>query len=94
MNKKNKVEEEKFRVEDDKKILTKRLEEKTSWVTRISNMKSETLGQMMIENHELNVKDIEITRLKLQNKQKRNDLKREKEFIDSFNKPSDTLNNG
>ena len=37
-------------------------------------------------HHELNVKDIEISTLKLQN-----ELKREKEFADSFNKPNEAI---
>ena len=45
----------------------------------------------MIANHELNGKGIEITTLKLQNEQLRNDLKREKEFAESFNKPSEAI---
>ena len=89
---KKKVEEEKVMIEDDKRILTNRLEEKISEVTRIANMQLETLGQMMIANHELNAKDIEITTLKLQNEQLRNDLKREKEFFDSFNKLIEAIN--
>ena len=52
-------------IEDDKRVLTSRLEERSSEVTRIANMQLETLGQMMIANHELNAKDIEITTLKL-----------------------------
>ena len=52
-------------IEDDKRILTNRLEEKTLEVTRISNMQLESLSQMIIENFELNAKDIEITTLKL-----------------------------
>ena len=78
-------------VEDDKRILTNRLEEKTSKVTRIVKMRLETLGQMMIANHKLNAKDIEIIALNLQNEQLRNDLKREKEFVDSFNKLSEAI---
>ena len=45
----------------------------------------------MNANHELNAKDIEIITLKLQNKQLINDLKREKEFVESFNKPSEDI---
>ena len=41
-------------------------------------MQLETLNQMMIANHELNGKDIEITKMKLYNEQLRNGLKREK----------------
>ena len=62
-------------IEDDKRILTNRLEEKTSEVNRIAHMQLETLNQMMIANHELNGKNIETTTLKLQNEQLRNDLK-------------------
>ena len=43
-------------------------------------------------HHELNVKDIEITTLKLQNEKLQNDLKREKEFAKSFNKPNEAIN--
>ena len=46
---------------------------------------------MMNIHHELNVKDIEINTLKLQNEQVQNDLKREKEFVDSFNKPNEAI---
>ena len=42
-------------------------------------------------HHELNVKDIEITTLKLQNEQLQNDLKREKEFAESLNKPNEAI---
>ena len=52
-------------IEDDKRILTNKLVEKTSKVNRIAHMQLETLNQMMITNHELNGKDIEITTLKL-----------------------------
>ena len=45
----------------------------------------------MIENHELNAKDIKITILKLHNEQLRNDLKREKYFSKSFNRPSEAI---
>ena len=54
-------------IEDNKRILAIRLEDKISTVTRIANTQLETLSQMMIENHELNTKDIEITTLNLQN---------------------------
>ena len=54
-------------------------------------MQVDTLSQMMNIHHELNVKDIEITTLKLQNEQLQNDLKREKEFAESFNKPNEVI---
>ena len=54
-------------------------------------MQLETMNQVMIDNHEINSKDIEISTLKLQNEQLRNDLKREKEFGKSFNKPSEAI---
>ena len=46
---------------------------------------------MMNLHYELNVKEIEISTLKLQNEQLQNELKREKEFADSFNKPSEAI---
>ena len=46
---------------------------------------------MRNSHHELNVKDIEITTLKLQNEQLQSDLKREKEFVESFNKPNESI---
>ena len=53
---------------------------KTPEVQRISNMQLDTMNQLMIVNHELNGKDIEITTLKLQNEQLRNELRIENEF--------------
>ena len=54
-------------------------------------MQLETLSQMMIAYHELNAKIVDITKLKLQNEQLRNDLKRENEFVESFNRPSEAI---
>ena len=45
----------------------------------------------MVVNHELKAKDIEITMLKFQNEQLSNDLKREKKFAKSFNKPHEPI---
>ena len=84
--------EEKVIIEYDKRVLTYRLEEKSSEINRIAHMQLETMNQMMITNHELNRKDIEITTLKLQNKKLRNELKVEKKFVGSFNKPSEAIN--
>ena len=42
-------------------------------------------------HYELNVKDIEITTLKLLNEKLQNELKRDKQFVDSFNKPSEAI---
>ena len=49
------------------------------------------MNQVMIANHELNGKDIKITTLKLWNEQLRNNLKREKEFVEIFNKLSKAI---
>ena len=78
-------------IEDDKRILTNRLEEKKSEIQRIASMQLKIMNQVIISNHELNGKDIEITTLKLQNEQLRNDLRRENEFAKSFNKPSEAI---
>ena len=39
----------------------------------------------------MNVKDIEINTLRLQNEQLQNDLRREKEIVESFNKPNEAI---
>ena len=46
---------------------------------------------MMNAHHELSVKDIEISTLKMKNEQLQNDLRREKEIIESFNKSSEAI---
>ena len=46
---------------------------------------------MMNAHHELNVKDIEISTLKMKNEQLQNDLRREKEITKSFNKSSEAI---
>ena len=73
-------------IEDDKRNLTNRLEEKSIELARVSNMQLDTLSQMINAHHEINVKDIEISTLKMQNEQLHNDLRREKEIVESFNK--------
>ena len=42
-------------------------------------------------HHELNMKDIEISTLKLQNEQLQNKLKREKEIAENLNKSSEAI---
>ena len=54
-------------------------------------MQLDTLSQMMNSHHELNVKDIEISTLKMQNEQLKNDLRREKEIEEIFNKPNEAI---
>ena len=56
--------EDKAMIEDDKRNLSNRLEEKSIELARVSNMQLDTLSQMMNAHHELNVKDIEISTLK------------------------------
>ena len=45
----------------------------------------------MNAHHELNVKEIEISTLKMQNEQLQNDLRREKEIAESFKKSSEAI---
>ena len=54
-------------IEDDKRNLTNRLEEKKIEFEIISNIQLDNLSQMMNAHHELNMKDIEISTLKMQN---------------------------
>ena len=77
--KKKRAIEDKVMIEDDKRNLAKKLEEKSTEIARISNMQLDTLSQMMNTHHELNVKDIEITTLKLQNEQLQSDLRKERD---------------
>ena len=54
-------------------------------------MQLDTLSQMMNAHHELNVKDIEISTLRMQNEQLQNELRREKEIAESFNRSSEAI---
>ena len=51
----------------------------------------DTLSQMMNVHHELKMKDIEISTLRMHNEQLQNELKREKEIAESFNKSSEAI---
>ena len=46
---------------------------------------------MVNAHHELNIKDIEISTLKMKNEQLKNNLKREKEIVERFNKPNEAI---
>ena len=46
---------------------------------------------MMNAYHELNVKDIEISTPKMKNKKLQNDLRREKEIVESLKKSSEAI---
>ena len=83
--------EEKAMIEDDKRNIANRLEAKAIEFERISNMQLDTLNQMMNAHHELNMKDIEISTLKMQNEQLQNDLRREREISESYNKPNEAI---
>ena len=83
--------EDRVILEDDKRNLANRLEEKSTKLTRISNMQMDTLGQMVNIHHELNMKDIKISTLKMKNEQLQNELKREKEVAKNFNKSSEAI---
>ena len=66
---KKKAMEDKTLLEEEKIILAHKLEEKLEELSKISNQQLDTFSQMMNLHHELNVKDIEISTLKLQNEQ-------------------------
>ena len=83
--------EDKAMIEDDKINLANRLEEKSIELARVSNMQLDTLSQVMNAHHELNIKDIKISTLKMQNEQLQNELRREKEIGKSFNKSSEAI---
>ena len=54
-------------LEDDKINIANIFEEKSIELTKVPNMQLDTLSQMMNAHHEINVKDIEISTLKMQN---------------------------
>ena len=88
---KKKAMEDKTLLEEDKRILAHRLEEKSKQLSKVSNQQLDTLNQMMNLHYEINVKVIEISTLKLQNEQLQKELKREKEFVNNFNKSSEAI---
>ena len=83
--------EDKVILEDEKRNLANRLEEKSIELARISNMQMDTLTQQLNLHHELNMKHIEISTLKMQNEQLHNELKRERETVESLNKSSEAI---
>ena len=91
IEKKKREIEDRFMLEDDKRNLANKLEEKCTKLTRISNMQMDTLAQLMNLHHELNMKDIEISTLRMQNEQLKNELKREKETAENLNKSSEAI---
>ena len=83
--------EDRAMLEDDKRNLANKLEEKSTELTKISNMQLDSLSQMINAHHELNMKDIEISTLRMQNEQLQNELKREKETIETFKKSREDI---
>ena len=59
------VVEDRDMLEDNMRNLAKKLEEKSTELTKISNMQLDTLSQMMNAHHELNMKDIDISTLRM-----------------------------
>ena len=57
--------EDRVMLEDDKRNLANRLEEKSTEFARISNMQIDKLAQVMNLHHEINIRDIEISTLKV-----------------------------
>ena len=51
----------------------------------------DTLSQMMKIHHEINMKYIEISTLKMQNEKLQNELKREKELAENYNTSSEAI---
>ena len=60
---KKKAEEDRVMVEEDKRTLTNRLEERSSDVQKFTNTQLDMMNQLMLANQELNRKDIEIATL-------------------------------
>ena len=62
---KKRANEDRSMLKDDKRYLPNRLEEKSIELAKVFNMQLDTLSQMMNAHHELNMKDIEISTLKM-----------------------------
>lgn len=86
-----KAKEDKVMIEEYKRLLANRLEEKSSNVQKLTNTQINLMNQLMIANQELNRKNIEIATMKSQNDLLSNELRIEKEFIERFNKPSKAI---
>ena len=65
IEKKKRVVENRAMLENDKRNLTKKFEEKSTKLTKILNMQLDTLSQMMYAHHDLNMIDIEISTLRM-----------------------------
>ena len=60
-------------------------------VQKLTNIHLDMIIQLIITNQEAIRKDLEIKNLKLQNEQLKNELKYEKELMESLNKPNEAI---
>ena len=79
-------------VEEDKRVMTTRLEERISDVLKLTNTQLDMMNQLMLANQELNYKDVGIGNLKSQKDVPKNELKIEKESMQRFKKPKEAMN--
>ena len=65
-------------IDEDRRILRNKLDEKTSDVQKLTTTQLEMMNQEMITNQELMTNDIEIAAMKMHNEQLQNELKAKK----------------
>ena len=80
----NKSEEKRVMIDEDKRKLINRLEKMTSNVQKLTNTQLDMMNQLMLTNQELNRKDIKIATLKSK-------LRSKKKVIERMNKPSEVV---
>ena len=91
IEKKKKAKEDRTMVEEEKRVMVTRLEERISYVQKITNTQLDMINQLMLVNQELNHRDVEIENLNSQKEILRNELKYEKQYIEKLNKPTEEM---
>ena len=88
---KKKVEEDKIMVEEDKRQIATKFEERSSNVQKLTNTHLDMMNHLILTNQELNRRDMEIENLRSQSDQLRSELRYEKEVVEIMNKPSKAI---
>ena len=78
-------------IEEAKRVLANKLEERLSNVQKLTNTQLDMMNQLMLANQELNRKDIEIVTSNSQSEQLQNEFRSKKEFIERMHKPSEAM---
>ena len=88
---KKKFEEDEIMVKEEKRQMATRLEERSLDVHNLAKNQLDITNQLLLENQELNRKAMEITILRSQSGQLRDELRSKKELLEIMNKPSESI---